>query len=308
MQNKSIVLGVSVTIGIAAVCLGFLQYRREIIFVFKTWSLVSTAATTVVVLAYFTVTGIYNWHRQYRQSRQEQQEQQISIEQQQQESEVDWNVDSRKGISTPSGINATDDPKRLLEQLKVFYYLEPELLEQMVRHARIAKLAAGQELMLGRREMAFVGIGKFMVTFKGESASTLQVPVGPGGTLCSYANAIRALASAYFVRKSLDTSKGNRVSIRSIEDDSTAIILTEASFKQLVQCSDLAVAHLTQIMLTRFKRATLPILLNYFQLESVMTAFLPYFLYRPSGMNSAKFSEVLDSFQVKLACVVVAGL
>ncbi len=287
MPNKNIVLATSLSVVIISVVVGLIKYPQEIVGAFKTWSLISTGVSTVVVLCYFAITGVYNWHRQYRQSRKEQQVTETV-------DEDEWK-EARKG-KIVSGFQATSDPKRLLEQLKVFRYLDAGLLEQLTNEAKVVELKAGQPLKLERTEMAFVGTGKFVVCFEGETV--LRVPIGPGGTLCSYANAIRSLATAFFARKTKEAVNGPRVSVSAVEDGSTAIILTESSFKRLVQSSDLAVAHLTQIMLTRFKRATLPLLLNYFHLDSVMNAFLPYFLYRPASLNSAKFSELLDSIQV----------
>ena len=46
----------------------YLTFYRILFEAFRTWSMISTALTTIIIFTYFSITGAYNWRRQYTKS------------------------------------------------------------------------------------------------------------------------------------------------------------------------------------------------------------------------------------------------
>lgn len=290
MPNRSrIVIGVSsLVVLLASLSLAFYRNYEVAMKAFKTWSMFSTAASSILLLSYFVITSAYNWRRQYRKSRQEQQR---TAQAGPCDSEL-TDIMQRRASIVKAAIIPTRQPKELLSQIKIFQYVDVASLQTLTQDAQVRVLNPGQVLRLKRTEMAFVGEGAFKVSFRMGDSDDFSVNIGVGGTLTSYANALRALAKAYYSEKSVADRESCRIEAK--EAGGVAIILDEKCFGRLVKASNLAVAHLAQVMLTRFKRATLPLLLNYFHLDSVMTAFLPYFLNKPAS-SSLKITDLIEN-------------
>lgn len=288
MPNKTriVIVVSSLVVLLSSLAIAFYRNYEVALKAFKTWSMFSTAASSILLLMYFVVTSAYNWRRQYRKSRQEQQR-----TAQAGPCDYEWkDILKRRTSIVKSATTPTREPRKLLSQLKVFQYVDATALQMLTEKAQVRVLKSSEVLHLKRTEMAFVGEGAFNVSFG--TGDDFKVRIGVGGTLTSYANALRALAKAYFTEKSVTELESCR--IEAGVEGGVAIVLDEKCFGRLVETSHLAVAHLTQVMLTRFKRATLPLLVNYFHLDSAMTAFLPYFLNK-STSSTVKITDLIEA-------------
>ena len=192
----------------------FLTIYRMIFEAFRTWSMVSTAFTTFLILSYFTVTGAYNWRRQYTQSTKNQKEELIEDVS---ENERLWEEIRSKNIRRAQKSNVKplvtmEEMKEFLEGIKVFEYLESGPFKQIFKTG-----------------LVFVTFGSFKSTFIDSSskANGLSVSCGRGQTLTSYSNVMRALA--HFYNKTSDKVEG-LMSISSVaQEDSQVLILVSPS-------------------------------------------------------------------------------
>lgn len=277
----------------------YLTIYRMIFEAFRTWSMVSTAFTTVTILAYFAVTGAYNWRRQYTQSTKSQKEE---LSEDVSENERLWEeIRSKKvqgkSVNVLKALENKTGMREFLEGIKVFEYLEGESLEKVLEGAMLKSIKKGEGLSVNKTDLVFVTSGSFKTIFTDFSskANGLSVTCTRGKTLTSYSNVMRALA--HFYNKTSDKVE-KLESIRiTAQEDSQILILSEDCFIGLAQVSKLSVAHLTQVILSRFKRATIPIVFDYFNLTCFATSFLGYFIKKSNGFNDMKLTELLNCYQ-----------
>lgn len=261
--------------------------------------MISTAFTTLLILSYFTVTGAYNWRRQYTQSTQNQKEELIEDIS---ENERLWEAIRSKKIRRTKTydkkeLTTKEEMKDFLEGIKVFEYLESSLFKQILEGAQLKAIKKGEKLSVNKTDLVFVTFGSFKSTFidNTSKANGLSVTCRRDQTLTSYSNVMRALA--HFYNKTSDKVEG-LVSICSVaQEDSQVLILNDACFVGLARVSKLSVAHLTQVILSRFKRATIPIVFDYFNLTGFASSFLGYFIKKSAGFNDVKLAELLTCYQ-----------
>ena len=104
-------------------------------------------------------------------------------------------------------------------------------------------------------------------------------------------------AFARYYNKTLEGNEINESMTITSREDSQVLILTEKCFINLAQASKLSVAHLTQVILSRFKRATIPIIFEYLNLTGFASSFLGYFIKKSQGSNDIKMAELLNACQ-----------
>lgn len=269
--------------------------------VFRTWSIVSTATSTILIFAYFTITAVYNWRRQYSQSTMNQKAEQSE---EQSENEQLWERIRSTAINkSKTESRAPHQPLNEAEiigfigEIKVFEYLEMESLKQVLKGAVLKSVSKGEKLALKKTDLVFVTFGSFKTIFMDSTnkANGLTVTCTRGRTLTSYSNVMRAFAHHFNKTSDKDVELS---SIKAIaKEDSQILILNEECFVQLAKTSKLSVAHLTQVILSRFKRATIPILFDYFNLTDFATSFLGYFIKKSPGFNNIKLTDLLNTIQ-----------
>jgi hypothetical protein len=278
----------------------YLTIYRMIFEAFRTWSMVSTAFTTILILIYFTVTGAYNWRRQYTQSTKNQKEELIDDFS---ENERLWEeIRSKKilggtRVSRDKVLETKEEIKEFLGRIKVFECLESGSFKKVLEASQLKLIEKGEKLIVNKTDLVFVTFGSFKNTFIDSSTQTngLSVISRRGQTLTSYSNVMRALA--HFYNKTSDKIEGLG-SISSVaQEDSQVLILNDSCFVGLARVSKLSVAHLTQVILSRFKRATIPIVFDYFNLTGFATSFLGYFIKKSNGFNDVKLAELLTCYQ-----------
>lgn len=282
----------------------YLTIYRWIFEAFRTWSMFSTAGTTIVIVAYFLITSVYNWRRQYTQSTQVQEAQQMEPIS---ENELLWQdlqqtKQTRQVFKTFSRLSEdSEDIARFLESIKVFEYLEKSSLQTVLKGATLRDLDKNQEFSLSRTDLAFMTFGSVRATYKdvnhnnNNNNSGLSITCTPGKTLTSYSNVMRAWAKHY------NKTSSGRVDASCVhfvaEESSQILVLREDCFVALAGSSKLSVAHLTQVILSRFKRATMPIIFDYFNLTDLASSFLTYFLKKSHGASDVKLTDLLNACQ-----------
>ena len=264
--------------------------------------MISTATTTTLIFAYFTITGIYNWRRQYTQSTINQKAEQFENKS---ENEQLWErIRGTKISKTKSSCNRNEALKneeediiKFMEEIKVFEYLERESLKQTLKGAVLKSVPKGEKLSLKKTDLVFVTFGSFKTIFIDHlsKANGLTVTCTRGRTLTSYSNVMRALAHHF--NKTSDKEVELNYIKAIAKEDSQILILNEECFVRLANTSKLSVAHLTQVILSRFKRATIPIIFNYFNLTDFATSFLGYFIKKSPGFNNMKLTDLLNTCQ-----------
>ena len=281
----------------------YLKIYKLIFEVFRTYSMISTAATTLLIFSYFTITGIYNWRRQYSQSTRNQEAEQSEDKS---ENEQLWErIRNTKNGKIHSKSTSPAAPLReneadiikFMASIKVFEYLEMESLKHILKKAVLKSVPKGEKLALKKTDLVFVIFGSFETIFMDPSSKAhgLTVSCTRGRTLTSYSNVMRALAHHFNKTSDRDSDLN---SIKAIaKEDSQVLILTEECFVQLANTSKLSVAHLTQVILSRFKRATIPIVFDYFNLTDFATSFLGYFIKKAPGFNNIKLTDLLNTCQ-----------
>ena len=277
----------------------YLTIYRMIFEVFRTWSMISTAFTTLMILSYLSITGAYNWRRQYTQSTKNQKEELIEdvSENERLWEEIRSKKITEKEISDERELETKEEMKAFLEGIKVFEYLESRSFEQVLEGALLKSINKGEKLSVNKTDLVFVTFGSFKTTFidAASKANGLSVTCRRGQTLTSYSNVMRALA--HFYNKTSDKIEA-LVSISSVaQENSQVLILNDDCFVGLARVSKLSVAHLTQVILSRFKRATIPIVFDYFNLTGFASSFLRYFIKKSNGFNDCKLTELLTCFQ-----------
>lgn len=278
----------------------YLKIYKMVFEVFRTYSMISTATTTVLIFAYFTITGVYNWRRQYSQSTLNQKAEQSED---QSENEQLWErirstkISKSKTESQPHSPLTEDEIIKFIGDIKVFEYLEAESLRQVLKGAVLKSVFKGEKLALKKTDLVFVTFGSFNTIFVDpeSKANGLTVTCTRGRTLTSYSNVMRALAHHFNKTSDKDVELN---SIKAIAKEcSQVLILNEECFVKLAETSKLSVAHLTQVILSRFKRATIPIVFDYFNLTDFATSFLGYFIKKSPGFNNAKLTDLLNTIQ-----------
>ena len=264
--------------------------------------MVSTAFSTLMILLYFGVTGAYNWRRQYTQSTKTEK---VELIEDVSENEKLWEEIRSKKIQktqkkTWKPLETREEMKKFLEGIKVFEYLEGDALEQVLRGSVLKTIYKNEILTVNKTDLVFVTFGSFKSSFNDDSskANGLAVSCKRGSTLTSYSNVMRALA--HFYNKTSDSMDNCylKSSIKSCaQEDSQVLILNENCFIELAKVSKLSVAHLTQVILSRFKRATIPIVFDYFNLTGFATSFLGYFIKKSNGFNDVKLTDLLNCYQ-----------
>lgn len=155
---------------------------------------------------------------------------------------------------------------------------------------------------MNKTDLVFVTLGSFRAVFIDNSSKVngLGVTCRRGKTLTSYSNVMRALA--YYYNKTGNEKKKDLVSSINMTatEDSQVLTLNEECFVGLARVSKLSVAHLTQVILSRFKRATIPIVFDYFNLTGFAASFLGYFIKKSNGFSNVKLTELLNCFQETL--------
>lgn len=285
----------------------YLQFYRMIFEAFRTWSMVSTALTTIIIFSYFTITGAYNWRRQYTQSTRTQ-----KAEQKEEYSENDriWKeiqTHKLKKTSKPQiaykKIENEKETEKFIESIKVFEYLDGEALKETLRESVLMSVSKGEKLVsLQRTDLVFVTFGSFNVTFIDPNHNTNRITVTckKGKTLTSYSNVMRAFGK-YYNKIQTGIDEDELLYINAIaQEDSQVLIINERSFIKLAKTSKLSVAHLTQVILSRFKRAAIPIIFDYFNLSTFSSSFLGYFLKKSQGFNDVKLADLLTTYQESL--------
>lgn len=277
----------------------YLKIYQMMFEVFRTWSMISTAFTTLFILSYFTVTGAYNWRRQYTQSTQNQKEELIEDVS---ENERLWEEIRSKKIRRTKTYDkkeliTNEEMKEFLEGIKVFEYLESSLFKQILEVAQLKAIKKGEKLSVNKTDLVFVTFGSFKSTFidNASKANGLSVTCRRGQTLTSYSNVMRAFA--HFYNKTSDKVEGLESICSVALEDSQILILNAACFVGLARVSKLSIAHLTQVILSRFKRATIPIVFDYFNLTGFASSFLGYFIKKSAGFNDVKLAELLTCYQ-----------
>lgn len=290
----------------------YLKFYRLLFEAFRTWSMISTALTTLIIFAYFLITGAYNWRRQYTKSTQNQKAEQAEIKS---ENEKQWEelrnskIIKRKLIPKRLEFNKKDMAE-FLESIKVFEYLEGESLQSILEGAYLKNVTKSEEVTVNETDLIFVTFGSFKATFidstlNSKSTNGFTITCTRGKTLTSYGNVMRAFAK-YYNNSTIsstttiplpDRTRNLSVTIVSKEDDSQILVLNEACFTNLALKSKLSVAHLTQVILSRFKRATIPIIFDYFNLTGTMSSFLGYFLKKSQGLDDVKLADMLLTCQ-----------
>jgi len=277
-----------------------LKLYKLIFEVFRTSSMISTATTTILIFAYFAITGIYNWRRQYSQSTRNQKAEQSEDKS---ENEQLWERIRSTKISKTETLpvaplrNEEGVIIKFIADIKVFEYLEMESLKQILKGAVLKSVPKGEQLTLKKTDLVFVTFGSFKTIFidPASKANGLTVTCTRGRTLTSYSNVMRALAHHF--NKTSDTATELN-SIKTVaQEDSQILVLSEGCFVQLAKTSKLSVAHLTQVILSRFKRATIPIVFDYFNLTDFATSFLGYFIKKSPGFNNMKLTDLLNVTQ-----------
>lgn len=265
---------------------------------FRTYSMISTATTTILIFVYFTVTGVYNWRRQYTQSTQNQKAEQNenkSGNEQLWERIRGTKISKTKKNEIRPLRNEEGEIIKFMEEIKVFEYLELESLKQTLKGAVLKSVAKGEKLSLKKTDLVFVTFGSFKTIFIDPSskANGLTVTCTRGRTLTSYSNVMRALAHHF--NKTSDTEEELKYIKAIAKEDSQILILNAECFVRLANTSKLSVAHLTQVILSRFKRATIPIVFDYFNLTDFATSFLGYFIKKSPGFNNMKMTDLLNT-------------
>ena len=277
----------------------YLKIYRMIFEAFRTWSMISTAFTTLFIVSYFTVTGAYNWRRQYTQSTKKQKEELIEdvSENERLWEEIRNKKIRRTKIYDKQAISTKPEMKEFLEGIKVFEYLESGPFEQILEGAQLKSLKRGEKLLVNKTDLVFVTFGSFKSTFIDPSskANGLSVTCHTGQNLTSYSNVMRALA--HFYNKTSDKVESLDSICNVTQEDSQVLILNDKCFVGLARVSKLSVAHLTQVILSRFKRATIPIIFDYFNLTGFASSFLGYFVKKSNGFNDIKLTELLNCYQ-----------
>ena len=276
----------------------YLAIYKMIFEVFRTYSMISTATTTILIFVYFTVTGVYNWRRQYTQSTQNQKAEQNENKS---ENEQLWErirgtkISKTKKNEIRPLKNEEGEIIKFMEEIKVFEYLELESLKQTLKGVVLKSVAKGEKLSLKKTDLVFVTFGSFKAIFIDPSskANGLTVTCTRGRTLTSYSNVMRALAHHF--NKTSDTEEELKYIKAIAKEDSQILILNAECFVRLANTSKLSVAHLTQVILSRFKRATIPIVFDYFNLTDFATSFLGYFIKKSPGFNNMKMSDLLNT-------------
>lgn len=278
----------------------YLKIYRMIFEAFRTWSMVSTAFTTLTIFLYFTITGAYNRRRQYTKSTRDQKEELIEDVS---ENERLWEEIRSKKIrgkrkESVLELKTRNDMKAFLEEVKVFEYLEGESLNKVLECAVLKSVRQGEKLVVNKTDLVFVTLGSFRAVF--HDNLSICVTCRRGKTLTSYSNVMRALA--YYYNKTDGDKRKDLVSSINLtaDEDSQVLILNEECFVGLARVSKLSVAHLTQVILSRFKRATIPIVFDYFNLTGFAASFLGYFIKKSNGFIDVKLTELLNCFQETL--------
>lgn len=281
------------------------QIYRMVFEAFRTISMISTASSTGIIMLYFLITGAYNWRRQYTQTTKTQTDDQL--EEPSSTNEILWKAikASKRQAAIPfsresAQILSASEIKTFLEGIKVFEYLDSEILEALLTGSRLQTASKGSKLALKRTDMAFVTFGSFSNSIvTKDKFDGLRVTCKRGQTLTSYSNVMRSLAQYYNGPKRdiyAEISDGRFIESVALED-SQVLILEEASFVALAKKSNLAAAHLTQVILSRFKRATIPLVFDYFNLTGFASSFLGYFVKKSQGSSDVKLTELLNAFQ-----------
>lgn len=277
----------------------YLTIYRMIFEAFRTWSMVSTAFTTIVIFSYFTITGAYNWRRQYAQSTRNQKAEQFGdfSENERLWEEIRTHKIEKAKSRIYQPLETELDIIKFVENSKVFEYLEGVALKEILKDSLLKTVSEGEKLCLKRTDLVFVTFGSFKTTFIDPSskANDLTVTCTRGKTLTSYSNVMRAFAHCY---NKNPRGQEELTSIRAVaQEDSQILIINEECFVKLAKISKLSVAHLTQVILSRFKRATIPILFDYFNLTGFAASFLGYFVKKSLGSNDVKLSDLLTVYQ-----------
>ena len=279
----------------------YLTIYRMIFEAFRTWSMVSTALTTFIIFSYFMITGAYNWRRQYTQSTRNQRAEQFE---EVSENERLWesiraHKMKKSTYKTFKPLESEEETAEFMENIKVFEYLEKTALKLTLKGAVLKSVRKGDQLNLKRTDLVLVTFGSFKSTFTDPSskANELTVTCSRGMTLTSYCNVMRAFAHFYNKPKR-DTLTEDLAYIKAFaQEDSQVLIFNEECFVRLAKTSKLSVAHLTQVILSRFKRATIPIIFEYFNLTGFASSFLGYFIKKSQGSNDVKLTDLLNTFQ-----------
>lgn len=249
-------------------------------------SLVGTIVCVICVLVYALVSVIYHWRRAYG-----------KIEPSQplpkDQNEIEWEAIQQKLKTNPAIpperilINS-QDKRHFLAELRVFNYVEEAALSLIAEKSELRMVEKGELLTFANFELVIVTAGRFAV--RSTTLETLQATIRKGGALTSYVNVMRGFGSFFFLNgKNAARKHFKQTPIANIQalQASQVLIIKDSILHELATVSPLAIAHLTQVILSRFKRATLPVLNDYLGMtERSNQVLLPYFVKPGNDMSS----------------------
>jgi len=258
--------------------------------IFRHLTFAGTIAGICIMVIYGMIAFIYHWRRAYSKS-------EVTSTAPKNLNEEEWMTIQNKLSMKPGAMSEKilinqQDIRSFLSELKVFNYVEETALNLIAEKSELKMIERDDVLSFTNFELVIVAAGKFII--RSSSLETLQATIRKGGALTSYVNVLRGFGTFYHFKNEVHDKKiVKQSSIATIQalQTSQILIIKDEIFHELAATSTLAIAHLTQVILSRFKRATLPMINEYLGMtDRSNQVLLPYFV--KSANDAALLAEL----------------